>query len=77
MHRRHVEELKRAEREAAARAQAAAKEEPFDTARYKRAFMEWQSARIALLSAGVRTSNPPAIPKGQPARTRPVISNEE
>ena len=61
MHRGRIEELKRAEKEAASRMLEATNAEPYDPARYKRAQIEWQSARIALLSAGVRV--PPALKK--------------
>jgi hypothetical protein len=51
---RGVEALKRAEREAAARLTAALEADPYDPARYKKALLEWQSARIALRSQGIR-----------------------
>jgi hypothetical protein len=51
---RGLEALKRAEKEAAERVATAMKAEPYDPARYKKALMEWQSARIALRSHGIR-----------------------
>ena len=54
MHRGQIESLKRAEKEAAARVLAASKVEPYDPVRYKSAMLEWQSARVALRSVGVR-----------------------
>lgn len=68
MHRGRIEELKRAEKEAAIRVLDAAKAEPYDPARYKKAQIEWQSARIALLSAGVRVRELPGAP--QPSSRR-------
>jgi hypothetical protein len=69
MHRGRIEELKRAEKEAAIRLLDASKAEPYDPARYKKAQIEWQSARIALLSAGVRVRDLPTSPKPpQPRR---------
>lgn len=69
MHRGRIEELKRAEKEAAIRVLDAAKAEPYDQARYKKAQIEWQSARIALLSAGVRVRELPTSPQPTPRRT--------
>ena len=60
MHRGRIEELKRAEKEAATRVHAASKAEPYDPARYHRALVEWKSARLALRSLGV------AVPKFAP-----------
>ena len=69
MHRGRIEELKRAEKEAAVRVLDASRAEPYDPARYKKAQIEWQSARIALLSAGVRVRELPTAP--QPGSRRP------
>jgi len=60
MHRGRIEELKRAEKEAAERVHAASKTDPYDPARYHRALVEWKSARLALRSLGV------AVPKFAP-----------
>jgi hypothetical protein len=62
MHRGRIEELKRAEKEAAQRVLDATRAEPYDPARYKKAQIEWQSARIALLSAGGRVRALPTAP---------------
>lgn len=68
MNRARIEELKRAEREAAERVQAATHAEPYDPAKYHRALVEWKSARLALRSLGVRlTRDPEPAP---PGRTR-------
>jgi hypothetical protein len=68
MHRARIEELKRAEKEASARVLAASQAEPYDPARYKKALIEWQSARVALLSLGIRvreiTRKPPTPRRG-------------
>jgi hypothetical protein len=71
MHRRRIEELKRAEKEASARVLEASQAEPFDPARYKKAHIEWQSARIALLSAGVQVRALPTPRPTTPRRSRP------
>ena len=68
MHRGGIEELKRAEKEAAIRVLDASRAEPYDPARYKMAQIEWQSARIALLSAGVRVRELPTA--SQPSTRR-------
>jgi hypothetical protein len=68
MHRGRIEELKRAEKEAAIRVLDAVKAEPYDPARYKKAQIEWQSARIALLSAGIRARDLPTVPTPRPQR---------
>jgi hypothetical protein len=68
MHRGRIEELKRAEKEAATRVLDASRAEPYDPARYKKAMIEWQSARIALLSAGVRVRELPTVPNPTPRR---------
>jgi hypothetical protein len=68
MHRGRIEELKRAEKEAAQRVLDAARAEPYDPSRYKKAQIEWQSARIALLSAGVRVRELPTAPNPTPRR---------
>lgn len=68
MHRRQIEELKRAEKEAAERVQAASTADPSDPDTYKRALFEWQSARAALRSAGVQVK--PMVPPGQPTPRR-------
>ncbi len=72
MHRGRIEELKRAEKEAAERVHAAAKAEPHDPARYHRALVEWKSARLALRSLGV--SVPKMVPSSdsaeRPRKTR-------
>ncbi len=60
MHRGRIEELKRAEKEAAERVHVASKTDPYDPARYHRALVEWKSARLALRSLGV------AVPKFAP-----------
>jgi hypothetical protein len=65
MHRSQIEALKRAEKEAAARVQTASKAEPYDPARYKKALMEWQSARVALRSMGIN------VREAGPAISRP------
>ena len=58
MHRRQIEAMKRDEKEAGARVLAAAQADPFDPARHKKALLEWQSARIALRSLGIRVPDP-------------------
>ena len=72
MHRGRIEELKRAEKEAAQRVHAASKADPYDPARYHRALVEWKSARLALRSLGVAVPKfaPEAESEGKPARGR-------
>ena len=73
MHRGQIEALKRAEKEAAARVFAASKAEPYDPVRYKSAMLEWQSARVALRSVGVRVpelGSTPASPVRRSSRTK-------
>jgi hypothetical protein len=64
MHRGRIEELKRAEKEAAERVHAAMQTEPYDPARYHRALVEWKSARLALRSLGVAV--PKMVPSADP-----------
>jgi hypothetical protein len=64
MHRGRIEELKRAEKEAAERVHAAMQAEPYDPARYHRALVEWKSARLALRSLGVAV--PKMVPSSDP-----------
>lgn len=68
MHRGRIEELKRAEKASAARVLEATRAEPYDPARYKKAHIEWQSARIALLSVGVRVHELPTPRSPTPRR---------
>ena len=72
MHRGRIEELKRAEKEAAERVHAASKTDPYDPARYHRALVEWKSARLALRSLRVAVPKfaPGTEPAEKPARTR-------
>ena len=76
MHRGRIEEMKRAEKAAAARVLEASEAVPYDPARYKNAQIEWQSARIALLSAGVRvrafpSARQPTAPRRRGSKTPP------
>ncbi|MEO8201362.1 MAG: hypothetical protein ABI679_12625 [Gemmatimonadota bacterium] len=68
MHRRQIEELKRAEKLAADRVRVLAEAEPADPDGYKRALFEWQSARAALRSAGVQLK-PVALPQAATRRS--------
>lgn len=72
MHRGRIEELKRAEKEAAQRVHEASKADPYDPARYHRALVEWKSARLALRSLGVAVPKfaPGAETEGKPSRSR-------
>ncbi|HEV8124612.1 MAG TPA: hypothetical protein VGP80_10230 [Gemmatimonadales bacterium] len=72
MHRGRIEELKRAEKEAAERVHAAAKVDPYDPARYHRALVEWKSARLALRSLGVAVPKmvPSSDPTERPRKTK-------
>jgi hypothetical protein len=73
MHRGQIEAMKRAEREAAARVQAAAEAEPFDPVRHRAAMLEWQSARVALRSIGIKPRDVGPIsnvPIRSPSRNR-------
>lgn len=72
MNRARVEELKRREREAYDRVQSLAELNPPDLTRYRRALVEWKSARLALRSAGV-TVRRDAGPE-PPARRAPGSS---
>jgi hypothetical protein len=76
MHRGRIEELKRAEKEAAQRVLEASRAEPYDPVQYKRAHIEWQSARIALLSVGVRVHELPT-PRSPAPRRRGTKSPPE
>ena len=57
MHHARVEDLKRAEREAAQRVVIAKDAQPYDPVAYKRAAVEWRSAQLALRSRGVRVKD--------------------
>jgi len=72
MHRGRIEELKRAEKEAADRVHAATKADPYDPARYHRALVEWKSARLALRSLGVAVPKmvPSSDPTERPRKTK-------
>lgn len=69
MHRRQIEELKRAEKEAAERVRTISAADPADPEEYKRALFEWQSARAALRSAGVQVK-PLVVLPDQPGPRR-------
>ena len=68
MHRGRIEGLKREEKAAAVWVLEASRAVPYDPAQYKRAHIEWQSARIALLSAGVRVHELPTPKNSAPRR---------